>query len=201
MQAKTIQILNISSSKSPALFLDRDGVVNKNHGYVHTIEDFEFMPHIFELVKAANKASFKVIIVTNQSGIARGFYTEQEFEQLTTWMLTQFNHNGCDVADVLYCPHHPEHGKGVYAIHCDCRKPQVGMALRTAQQHNVDLAGSIMVGDSLTDLEFAVNAHMKQAFYVKSNHNSILDVQSFSQKLQVTEVDSLQMIVSYFQSK
>ncbi len=192
--------MDISKAKSPALFLDRDGIVNKNHGYVHTIDDFEFMPHIFELVKVANWAKFKVIVVTNQSGIARGYYSQKDFDHLTKWMLTQFNNNESDITDVFYCPHHPDYGNKAHTMACECRKPNTGMAVQAAKKHNIDLCRSIMVGDSATDIIFAGNANMSKAFYLHTNTQPNPYRALFPDGLSVIEVSTLQTVIDYFKS-
>ena len=96
----------------PALFLDRDGVINVNHGYVHKPDNFNFIEGIFELVRIANRAEYLVIVVTNQAGIGRDYYTEQDFLTLTDWMKDQFATHDGHIDDVYYCPYHPQHGVG-----------------------------------------------------------------------------------------
>ncbi|WP_180728656.1 D-glycero-beta-D-manno-heptose 1,7-bisphosphate 7-phosphatase [Paraburkholderia sp. PGU19] len=143
------------SAKKRALFLDRDGVINVDIGYLHRKEDCVFLPGIFELVRRARRAGFDVFVVTNQAGIARGYYTEETFAGFTDWMMGQFADEGAPITQVYYCPHHPEAGIGTYKIACECRKPQAGMLLKAAREYDVDLANSLMVGDSLTDMEAA----------------------------------------------
>jgi D-glycero-D-manno-heptose 1,7-bisphosphate phosphatase len=138
-----------------ALFLDRDGVINVDIGYLHRAEDCVFVPGIFELVRQARKAGFDVFVVTNQAGIARGYYSEETFAAFTGWMLEQFAAEGAPITQVYYCPHHPTAGIGGYGIVCECRKPAPGMLLRAAGEHHVDLGASVMVGDSLTDMQAA----------------------------------------------
>jgi len=138
-----------------ALFLDRDGVINVDIGYLHRAEDCVFVPGIFELVRQARKADYDVFVVTNQAGIARGYYSEKTFAAFTSWMLEQFAAQGAPITQVYYCPHHPMAGIGEYGIACECRKPAPGMLLRAAAEHHVDLGTSVMVGDSLTDMQAA----------------------------------------------
>ena len=135
-----------------ALFLDRDGVINVDHGYVHRPEQLEFCPGIFELVAHARAASFAVVVVTNQAGIGRGYYTEQDFEHLTAWMLGEFERRGATIDRVYFCPDHPEHGLGQYRRDTPMRKPGPGMLLQAATELNINLALSIMVGDHETDI-------------------------------------------------
>lgn len=138
-----------------ALFLDRDGVINVDIGYLHRAEDCVFVPGIFELVREARKAGYDVFVVTNQAGIARGYYSEETFAAFTKWMLDQFAAQGAPITQVYYCPHHPTAGIGEHGVVCECRKPAPGMLLRAAAEHDIDLGASVMVGDSLTDMQAA----------------------------------------------
>ena len=144
-----------------ALFLDRDGVINVDIGYLHRAEDCVFVPEIFELVRQARKAGYDVFVVTNQAGIARGYYSEETFAAFTNWMLEQFVAEGAPITQVYYCPHHPTAGIGEYGVVCECRKPAPGMLLRAAAEHHVDLRASVMVGDSLTDVQAAKAARVR----------------------------------------
>ncbi len=142
----------------PALFLDRDGVVNVEKNYVHRREDFEFVPGIFELCGAARAAGRLVVVVTNQAGIGRGLYTESDFHAVTTWMHAQFAERGAPVDAVYFCPFHPQHGIGRYKAESFDRKPNPGMLLRARDDHGIDLARSALVGDRLTDIAAATAA-------------------------------------------
>lgn len=162
--------------KHKCLFLDRDGVINQDFGYVHKIEDFRFIDGICDLVYLANQNKFKVIVITNQAGIGRGYYTESDFKVLTSWMLQQFMKNKCRIDDVYYCPHHEKHGLGKYRLQCPCRKPAPGMILKAEHEHNIDLKNSILVGDKLTDIEAGSRAgvgtllHFNQSANVVDEH-------------------------------
>lgn len=145
-------------TKSRALFLDRDGVINVDKNYVHTIEDCEFIDGIFDLVKQANLLGFKVLIVTNQSGIARNYYSEAQFIRFSEWMKSEFLSHGASIDAIYFCPHHPEHGNGIYLTDCACRKPKPGMLLQAQAEFNIEMTTSIMVGDHLTDIEAAYAA-------------------------------------------
>ena len=147
-----------------ALFLDRDGVINFDHGYVHKIKDFKFMPGIFDLITKANDWNYKVIVVTNQAGIGRGYYTEKMFEELNHWMLTQLINNNCFIDKVYYCPYHPVHGKGKYKRTSFDRKPSPGMLLKAKKEFNLSMSDSIIIGDNATDLEAAVNAEISHLY-------------------------------------
>jgi D-glycero-D-manno-heptose 1,7-bisphosphate phosphatase len=139
--------------KKPALFLDRDGVINVDHAYVHKKEDFHFIDGIFELVAAAKQAGYLVVVVTNQAGIGRGLYSEREFHELMAWVGEQFASRGGKIDAVYFCPYHPEHGVGEYRRESNNRKPAPGMLLQAAADLDIDLAHSIMVGDKSSDME------------------------------------------------
>lgn len=136
----------------PALFLDRDGVINVDHGYVHRSEDFEFMPGIFKLVRTANQQGYLVIVVTNQAGIGRGYYSENQFLMLTDWMKGRFKAEGGCIDAVYFCPFHPQHGIGEYRRESECRKPAPGMLLQAQKDFGIDLRASILIGDKPSDI-------------------------------------------------
>ena len=137
----------------PALFLDRDGVVNVDHVYVHRKNDFEFIDGIFDLCRHAKALGYLIIIVTNQAGIGRGYYTEQDFAALTTWMCDTFSEEKASIDKVYFCPTHPESTIERYRKHSDLRKPAPGMILLAAKEFDINLEDSILVGDKLSDLE------------------------------------------------
>lgn len=152
-----------------ALFLDRDGIINIDHGYVYEVSAFEFVDGIFELCRQAQNKGYDIFIVTNQSGIARGYYSIDDFNELTTWMLTQFEAQQIHIKDVYYCPHHPNKGSNKYKIECLCRKPAPGMMIRAAEQYDIDLSKSILIGDNITDMEAAQNSGIETRILVKDN--------------------------------
>ena len=135
-----------------ALFLDRDGVINVDHGYVHEREKFQFIDGIFELVSLAAMRGFLVVVVTNQSGIGRGYYTEQDFLTLMQWMSGEFETRGGKIERVYFCPDHPVHGIGPYKRNSEFRKPRPGMILAAARELAIDLEQSVLVGDNETDI-------------------------------------------------
>lgn len=137
----------------PALFLDRDGVINIDHAYVHRSEDFEFVEGIFELCRQAKKLGYQIFVVTNQAGIGRGYYSEQDFHQLTEWMCDVFSGEGVYIDDIYFCPYHPEYGVGDYKREAACRKPAPGMILQAADEHPIDLERSVLVGDKESDIQ------------------------------------------------
>jgi len=135
-----------------ALFLDRDGVINVEKNYVHRIEDFEFLPGIFELCATARDLGLVLLVVTNQAGIGRGYYTEADFQRLTEWMLGQFRSRGIVIERVYHCPYHPTAGIGEYRRESFDRKPNPGMILRARDELGLDLSGSILLGDKDSDM-------------------------------------------------
>lgn len=135
-----------------ALFLDRDGVINVDRNYVHRKEDFEFLPDIFHLCRVAQDAGVLPIVVTNQAGIGRGYYTQHDFDDLTSWMLARFTDHGVHIGKVYHCPYHPTAGIGEYRRESFDRKPNPGMILRAEREFALDLAGSVLVGDKESDL-------------------------------------------------
>ncbi len=156
----------------PCLFLDRDGVVNVEIGYLHKISDLEWMPGIASLIRAARSRGMKVAIVTNQAGIARGMYTEEQFHELMDHMRAELRKEQADVDAVYYCCHHPVHGQGQYKLECDCRKPLPGMMLRGERELGVDLSTSIIVGDRCTDLVAGRAAGLEKVFLIRGTEEA-----------------------------
>lgn len=136
-----------------ALFLDRDGVINVDYGYVSLPEQIEFIDGIFELCRHAKTLGYLLIVITNQAGIGRGFYTEADFHQLTHWMRGMFEREGCAIDAVYFCPTHPVHGVGDYRRESSRRKPNPGMILEALEEFKIDATQSILVGDKLSDIE------------------------------------------------
>ncbi|MBI1677035.1 MAG: D-glycero-beta-D-manno-heptose 1,7-bisphosphate 7-phosphatase [Shewanella sp.] len=153
---------------SRAVFLDRDGVINKDHGYVHLVDDFEYIDGVFESCLSLKEMGYKLVVVTNQSGIARGMYTEDQFHSLTEWMDWNFADKGVELDGIYYCPHHAEKGIGEYKVDCDCRKPKPGMLNDAAQFLKIDLANSVMVGDKAEDMQAAKAAGVTTRILVRS---------------------------------
>jgi D-glycero-D-manno-heptose 1,7-bisphosphate phosphatase len=138
-----------------AAFLDRDGVINVDRGYVHTRGDFEFIEGVFDAAAKLSNKGYALFVITNQSGIGRGWYTEEQFLQLDNWMREQFAQSGTAIEATYYCPHHPTDAVGRFRRQCDCRKPAPGMLLRAAREHGLDLSQSVMLGDTFADLQAA----------------------------------------------
>ncbi|MCW8896120.1 MAG: D-glycero-beta-D-manno-heptose 1,7-bisphosphate 7-phosphatase [Sulfurimonas sp.] len=142
-----------------ALFLDRDGVINTEVNYLHKIEDFEFIDGIFTLCMHYQNLGYMIIVVTNQSGIARGYYTEHDFNVLTSWMKKEFEKYAIEIKKVYFCPHHPD-----ISGECECRKPKSGMLLDAAKEFDIDLENSIIIGDKERDIEAGLNAGLKETY-------------------------------------
>ncbi len=160
-----------------ALFLDRDGVINKEKNYLYKKEDFEFIDGIFELCSHYQNLGYKIIVVTNQSGIARGFYTQEAFDALSAWMVGEFEKKGLHVSHVYSCPHHPEISGA-----CRCRKPEIGMFLDAQEAFGVDLANSLMVGDHERDIQAALKAGIVET-YLFDEYNTTTTTSSKASKI------------------
>ncbi len=153
-----------------AAFLDRDGVINLDKAYVHTWDEFEFVPGAVAAMKALKDAGYALVVITNQSGIARGKYTEAQFHALTAQMKAALAEAGAAVDAVYHCPHHPSGQVAEFARECDCRKPEPGMILQAVKDLNLSLADSILVGDKPSDIEAARKAGVPRAYIVASDN-------------------------------
>ncbi|HIF9070606.1 TPA: D-glycero-beta-D-manno-heptose 1,7-bisphosphate 7-phosphatase [Photobacterium damselae] len=151
----------------PAVFIDRDGVINVDHGYVHTTDDFEYVEGVFAACKKLKEMGYLLVLVTNQSGIARGMFTEDEFLSLTEWMDWNFVDNGVEFDGIYYCPHHPE-GQGDYRQECDCRKPKPGMLISARDYLKIDMTQSVMIGDKADDMAAAKAAEVGTKILVRT---------------------------------
>lgn len=145
-------------SFQPALFLDRDGVINIDRAYVCTQKQFEFIDGIFELCRHARDLGYLIFVITNQAGIGRGYYTEKDFLELTKWMCRVFETRGAAIDKVYFCPLHPEYGVGKYKADSHYRKPGPGMILQAREEFGVDLKRSVLVGDKESDIEAGLAA-------------------------------------------
>ncbi|ACH66045.1 D,D-heptose 1,7-bisphosphate phosphatase [Aliivibrio fischeri MJ11] len=152
----------------PAVFIDRDGVINVDRGYVHKRDDFEYIDGVFEATKKLKEIGYLLVLVTNQSGIARGMFTEDQFEILTEWMDWNFADNGVDFDGIYYCPHHPEATVEKYKEACDCRKPNPGMLVSAQRFLDIDMENSIMIGDKKEDMMAAQAAGVGTRILVRT---------------------------------
>lgn len=144
-----------------AVFLDRDGVINVDRGYLHRVEDFELVPGAIEAMQEICRRGMKIVIVTNQSGIGRGYYSEEDYQAVSRFMLSLLAKNKIEVAAVYHCPHTPDDG-------CQCRKPQPGMILRGIGEFAIDPGKSWLVGDKTSDIAAARAAGIHRTVLVRS---------------------------------
>lgn len=142
-----------------ALFLDRDGVINIEKEYLYKIDEFEFIDGVFNLCTYYQNMGYIIVVVTNQSGIARGYYTEHDFDVLTSWMIKEFEKYAIEIKSVYFCPHHPD-----ISGECSCRKPKPGMLLEAAKEFDIDLKNSVIVGDKERDIEAGLNAGLFESY-------------------------------------
>ena len=152
-----------------AVFFDRDGVLNVDKEYLHKIEDFEWIDGAKETIVHLTKENYTVFVVTNQSGIARGFYTVEDMQKLHDYISAEIEEAGGSIAKFYFCPHLPEGKVKEYAIDCDCRKPKPGLLLQALNEYAIDKEKSFLVGDKLRDVESAEAAGIKGYLYKKGN--------------------------------
>jgi len=151
---------------SSALFLDRDGVINVEKEYLYKKKDFEFIDGIFELCYFYQNLGYKIVVVTNQSGIARGYYSEEDFRALSLWMQEKFSDKNITIDAIYHCPHHPK-----ISGECSCRKPKAGMILDAKKDLGLDLENSIIVGDKERDIEAGINAGLSFTYLFDETDN------------------------------
>jgi len=164
------------------LFLDRDGVINIDTGYVYEIDKFVFMPRIFELCNYFIEKKFKIIIVTNQSGIGRGYYDLRAFFKINDWMIKQFQNHGIEILDVFFCPHTPEEN-------CDCRKPKSKLFNLAIQKYDIDTNNSWMIGDKESDIVAAKNVKISNTILITNRNEISIEVSHRVKK--ISEIFSL----------
>lgn len=158
-----------------AIFLDRDGTINVEKNYLHKIEDFEFLPGVIEALQKLQQAGFLLIIITNQSGIGRGYYSEEDFIKLNDWMLQTLKWHGVNISKVYYCPHLPDAKIEKYRINCECRKPKLGMYNQAIKDFDIDLSQSFSVGDKIRDCTICKST-LCNGFLIASNEKkNIID--------------------------
>ncbi|MFY9090210.1 D-glycero-beta-D-manno-heptose 1,7-bisphosphate 7-phosphatase [Arcobacter aquimarinus] len=150
------------------MFLDRDGVINHDHGYVYEIEKFEFIDGVFDACRYFISLGYEIIVITNQSGIGRGYYTQEDFLNLTNWMIKEFSKNGIEILKVYFCPHSPTED-------CDCRKPKIGMITQSLNDFSIDLQNSWLIGDKISDIQTAINANIPNRILIGEDSNSLFD--------------------------
>lgn len=150
-----------------ALFLDRDGVINEEKDYLYKKDDFVFIDGIIDLCKHYQELGYLIIVVTNQSGIARGYYSQSDFRILTLWMIEEFKKNSINITKVYHCPHHPDIDGA-----CSCRKPNPGMLYQAKDEFNIDMQHSLIIGDKERDVEAGLNAGLGEAYLLVESTQS-----------------------------
>ena len=148
----------MKKGKHKAVFLDRDGTICEEVGYLDSVEKMRLIPRAAEAVRRVNARGFKTIVVTNQSGVARGYFTEEFLKTLHEDLARRLKEEGAHLDGIYYCPHHPEGEAHPYRTICDCRKPATGLLLKAAEELDVDLQTSFMIGDHYSDVECAHRA-------------------------------------------
>lgn len=166
--------------KNKAVFLDRDGTLIIDKGYAYEPKKIEFMPDVISSLKRLENAGFLLIIITNQSGIARGFFTEKQLRAFNTELLERLRLAGVNITDLYYCPHHPEGVIEKYTKVCSCRKPGVELFLRAAEEHNIDFSASYAIGDSLRDCAISSVSACTGCLIGKMTPEAENNVQQFS---------------------
>jgi D-glycero-D-manno-heptose 1,7-bisphosphate phosphatase len=174
-----------------AVFLDRDGVINVDNGYVSQRDDFEFIDGVIDACKALKEKGYLLVVITNQSGIARGYFSEEQFHTLTEWMDWSLADRGVDLDGVYYCPHHAEKGIGEYKTDCDCRKPKPGMLISAIADLNIDVSQSILVGDKISDIQAGLAAGINTNYLVRTGKT----ITAEGEKIATAIFDDLNSIV------
>lgn len=147
--------------KYPIVFIDRDGTVNRESGYINHISNFKIYPFAFQSVRLLNRNGFIVVVITNQAGIARGIFDEQFLEKLHNKMLLDFEKNGAKIDAIHYCPHHISSKNSLYAVECDCRKPKTGLIQKALENLPVNNEKMFIIGDKYADIQTGINANCK----------------------------------------
>lgn len=153
------------------IFLDRDGNINVEVDYLYKKEDFKFIEGAERAIKIFNELGYLVVVVTNQSGIARGYYREEDVKNLHVYINEELSKIGARIDAYYYCPHHPKEGVDMYRKKCRCRKPELGMFLNAKKDYNIDFENSIIIGDKLSDVEAGIKLGMK-SILVRSGHGT-----------------------------
>lgn len=174
--------------KEKVIFLDRDGTINEEVNYLYRPEDFVFVPGAPEALAMLKKAGFKLVVVTNQAGVARGYYTEKEVENLHRYINERLKEYGGEIDAFFYCPHHPEHGIGKYKVKCSCRKPETGMLQAAEKLFEVDKEHSYMIGDKLADT-IAGHRFGIKSILVGTGYGKEIKRQQTEQQKEVSEYD------------
>jgi len=169
------------------IFLDRDGVINKEKNYLSKVNDFEFISGVFDACIHFHSLGYSIIVITNQSGIGRGYYSDSDYQKINHWMLKEFNKNNIKIMDVIYCPHSP-------ALECDCRKPKSGMFLYAKDKYDIDMKKSWSIGDKETDIVASENSGISNTILVRSGHS--IDETNTSAKFVIDSIENSNQIIT-----
>ena len=154
----------MTTSKRRAVFIDRDGTISEEIGYVNHVSRYRVFPFAAEAIRTITEAGWLAILVTNQAGVSRGYFAEEMIGRVHEALTAELAHGGARLDAIYYCPHHPSVGEPPYRLDCDCRKPRPGLLRRAAEEFDLDLADCWMVGDRYSDTELARNAGVRAAF-------------------------------------
>lgn len=154
-----------------AAFIDRDGVINVDRNYVHKIRDFEFISGSIDGLRLLSRKGYLLIVITNQAGIAKGYYTVEDYQRLTDYMKDELQKHSVTLDGVFYCPHHPNGVVEEFSVTCKCRKPAAGMIEEAKMQFSIDLCSSVIIGDKASDIEAGVFAGIETRILVRSGHS------------------------------
>lgn len=162
--------------KKKAIFLDRDGTINNEKEYLFRIEDFELLPGVVDALKILQELGFKLIIITNQSGIARGYFTLEDYKKLNTWMVQELKIQGIDITNVYFCPHHPDATISQYRVNCSCRKPKLGMFEKAVKDYDLELGHCFAIGDKIRDCSICKSTDCHGFLIAENEKNEIIQI-------------------------
>lgn len=161
--------------KQKAIFLDRDGTINVEKKYLYKVEDFEFIPGVIEALKLFQSLGYILIVITNQSGIARGYYDIQEYYTINDWMIKELKKNGVDIKKTYFCPHHPNACIAEYRMKCECRKPKLGLFKKAIEEFDIDLNVSFAIGDKIRDCAICAKTNCKGYLISTNEKKNIIE--------------------------
>ena len=162
-------------SKNKAVILDRDGTINVDKGYVHRVEDFTYLEGVIEGLKILQQEGYILIVITNQSGIARGYFSEDDYKKLEKWMINDLKEKDVNISASYYCPHHPQAKVDKYRKECDCRKPQLALFEKAISEFDIDTDNLILVGDKERDVDFCKKYQSVKGIVIYSNEKHKLN--------------------------
>ena len=162
-------------SKNKAVILDRDGTINVDKGYVHRVEDFTYLEGVIEGLKILQQEGYILIVITNQSGIARGYFSEDDYKKLEKWMINDLKEKDVNISASYYCPHHPQAKVDKYRKECDCRKPQLALFEKAISEFDIDTDNLILVGDKERDVAFCKKYQSVKGIVIYSNEKHKLN--------------------------